>query len=244
VTIKSIKVQLGVFLLLFSVYLVFLEKNAWILSGLCISVIFAALADSVISYLKKKEFIVTESSVITGLIVGFVLSGSEKWWLIALAALSAVVSKHVIRFNNRHFFNPAAFGVLIAVFLLGASTEWKGAYLWYIIAPFGIYASFKIKKLELLAGYFIASLILFGVQAVIQNSPILNIFGYLNYFFIFIMLIEPMTTPMAMPGKIIFGAGAGVLIFILYVFGVREAELLALICFNLFMPLLNRRKQL
>jgi Na+-translocating ferredoxin:NAD+ oxidoreductase RnfD subunit len=187
-----------------------------------------------------KEFVLTESSIITGLIIGFVLSGSEKWWLIALAALLAIASKHVIKFRAGHFFNPAAFGVLIVTFFLGASTEWKGAYLWYIIIPFGVYISFKIKKLELIAAYFISSLILFGSQAVIQHAPVFNIFGYLNYFFIFIMLIEPMTTPMTIPGKIIFGSGAGALIFILYAFGVREAELLALVCFNLFTPLLNR----
>ncbi|MCX5692442.1 MAG: RnfABCDGE type electron transport complex subunit D [Candidatus Omnitrophica bacterium] len=240
--IKSIKVQLGIFLLLFSAYIAFLEKDIRFLSGLCVSVIVSILADSIISYLKKKEFVLGESSIITGLIIGCVLSGSEKWGLIALAALFAIVSKHIIRFRGRHFFNPAAFGILVSVFLLGASTEWKGAYLWYIIAPFGIYASFKIKKLELIVSYFIASFILFGGQAVIQAVPILNILGYLNYFFIFIMLVEPMTTPMTKSGKIIFGSGAGALIFILYALGIKESELLALACFNLFTPLLNKRR--
>ena len=240
-TIKSIKVQLGIFLLLFSAYAAFLEKDIRFLSGLCVSVIVSILADSIISYLKKKEFVLGESSIVTGLIIGCVLSGSEKWELTALAALLAIVSKHIIRFRGRHLFNPAAFGILVSVFLLGASTEWKGAYLWYVIAPFGIYASFKIKKLELILSYFIASFILFGGQAVIQAVPILNMLGYLNYFFIFIMLVEPMTTPMTKPGKIIFGSGAGALIFILYALGIRESELLALACFNLSTPLLNKR---
>ena len=241
--LKSMKVQLGIFLLAFSSYAAFLEKDAKFLMGLCVSVIASVLADSIISYLKKKEFILTESSIITGLIIGCVLSGSEKWWLIALAALFAISSKHVIRFHGRHFFNPAAFGVLISVFLLGASTEWKGAYIWYVIVPFGVYVSFKIKKLELIISYFIASLILFGGQAVIQRVQIFNILGYLNYFFIFIMLIEPMTTPMTKFGKIIFGSGVGALIFILYAFGIKEAELVSLACFNLITPLLNRRRQ-
>jgi len=241
--IKSIKVKLGVFLLLFSAYAAFLEKDIRFLLGLCVSVITSILADSIISYLKKKEFVLTESSVITGLIIGCVLPGSERWWLIALAALFAIVSKHVIKFHGRHFFNPAAFGVLISVFLLGASTEWKGAYIWYIIIPFGIYASFKIKKMELIISYFIASLILFGGQAVIQRVQIFNILGYLNYFFIFIMLIEPMTTPMTKFGKIIFGSGVGALIFILYALGIKEAELLSLACFNLITPLLDKGRQ-
>lgn len=242
-TIKSIKIQLGIFLLLFSAYIAFLEKDAWFLSCVCISVIVAALADTIFSYLKEREIILTESSIVTGLIIGLVLSSSGKWWFLALAALLAISSKHIIRFHNRHFFNPAAFGMLAAVFFFGVSTEWKGSYLWYIIVPFGIYISFKIKKLELVAGYFIASLVLFGGQAIIQGVHIFNILGYLNYFFIFIMLVEPMTTPMTRFGKIIFGSGAGTLIFILYALGVKEAELLALACFNLSTPLLNTRRK-
>jgi len=240
--LKSIKVQLGIFLLLFSAYITFLERDAKFLLAICISVISAALVDSAATYLKKKEFVLTESSIITGLIVSYVIASSQAWWIIALASIFAIGSKHLIRFRARHVFNPAGFGAIIATFLLGASTEWKGAYLWYIIIPFGVYFTFKIRKQEILAGYFIVSFILFGAQALIQNVQIFNILGYLNYFFIFIMLIEPMTTPIGYYGKIIFGSGAGVLIFILYAFGIREAELLALACFNLTALLLNRMR--
>lgn len=238
--IRSIKVQLGIFLLLFSAYITFLKKDAGFLLTISMSVMSAALVDSIATYLKKKEFVLTESSIITGLIVGYVMADSQAWWMIALASILAISSKHIIRFKARHIFNPAAFGVLATVFLLDAYTEWKGAYLWYIIIPFGVYFSFKIKKLELVISYFIASFILFGAQAVIQNVQIFNMLGYLNYFFIFIMLIEPMTTPMAYYGKIIFGSGVGVLIFILYTLGIKEAEILSLLCFNLLMPLLSK----
>lgn len=239
---KSIKAQLSVFLILFALYLSFTGKDMLFLLSLGISLIAAIAADSFITCLKTKKFIITESSIVSGLIIGYVISSGQAWWIIALASIFAIISKHIIRFHGRHLFNPAAFGILAAVFFLGASTEWKGAYLWYIIIPFGVYASFKIKKLELIISYFIASLILFGGQAVIQAVPIISIFGYLNYFFIFIMLIEPMTTPMTKFGKIIFGSGVGALIFILYAFGIKEAELLSLACFNLITPLLNKRR--
>ena len=239
-TIKSIKVQLGIFLLLFALCISFIAKDTLFLLSLAISLIAAIATDSFIAYLKTKKLIITEGSIVSGLIIGYVISTSEPWWIIALASILAISSKHIIRFKARHIFNPAAFGVLVAVFLLGAYTEWKGAYLWYIIIPFGVYFSFKIKKLELIISYFIASFILFGAQAVIQNVQIFNILGYLNYFFIFIMLIEPMTTPTAYYGKIIFGSGVGVLIFILYTLGIKEAEILSLLCFNLIVLLINK----
>ncbi len=239
-TIKSIKVQLGIFLLLFSAYITFLEKDAKFLLAICISVISAALVDSAAAYLRKKEFVLTESSIITGLIVGYVIAGSQPWWITALTSILAISSKHIIRRKTRHIFNPAAFGVLAMVFLLGAYTEWKGAYLWRVIIPFGVYFSFKVKKLELVISYFIASFILFGAQAIIQNVKIFDMLGYLNYFFIFIMLVEPMTTPVTYYGKIIFGSGAGGLIFILYTLGIKEAEILSLLCLNVLVPLLNK----
>ena len=223
-------------------YLFFISKEIIFLSIFGISLIFAIAADSFITYLKTKKLIITESSIVSGLIIGYVLSSGQVWWITALASILAISSKHLVRFKSRHVFNPAGFGILMTAFLLGASTEWKGAYLWYVIIPFGIYFSFKIRKLEIIAGYFTASLILFGGQALMQRVNILDVFGYLNYFFIFIMLIEPMTTPAAHYGKVIFGVGAGALIFILYLIGVKEAELVALLCLNLFAPLLNKRR--
>ncbi len=238
--IKSIKAQLSIFLLLFALYLSFIGKDWLFLLSIGISIIAAVTTDFFITYLKTRKFIITESSIVSGLIIGYVISSGQPWWMIALASIFAISSKHFIRFKARHIFNPAGFGALITTFLLGASTEWKGAYLWYIIIPFGIYFVFKIRKQEIVTSYLIASFILFGVQAVIQNVQIFNILGYLNYFFIFIMLIEPMTTPMTYYGKIIFGSGAGVLIFILYALGIKEAEILSLLCFNLIVPLVNK----
>jgi Na+-translocating ferredoxin:NAD+ oxidoreductase RnfD subunit len=251
--LKSIKVQLSIFLILFALYLSFIGKDALFLLSLGISVIAAIGVDSIITYLKSKKIIITESSIVSGLIIGYVLSSGEAWWITTLTSIFAILSKHLIKFTPldskhltgfkaRHVFNPAGFGILIAAFFLSASTEWKGANLWYIIIPFGIYFVFKIRKQEIVTSYLIASFILFGVQAVIQNAQIFNILGYLNYFFIFIMLVEPMTTPLAYYGKIIFGSGAGVLIFILYLIGVKEAELVALLCLNLLTPLLNKRR--
>ncbi len=240
--LRSIKVQLSIFLIAFTLYLSFIGKDAMFLLSIGISVIAAIGADSVIMYLKSKKVIITESSIVSGLIIGYVISSSEVWWITTLTSIFAILSKHLIKFKARHMFNPAGFGILVAVFLLGAFTEWKGANLWYVIIPFGIYFVFKIRKQEIVTSYLIASFILFGVQAVVQNVQIFNILGYLNYFFIFIMLVEPMTTPPAYYGKIIFGAGAGALIFILYLFGIKEAELLALVFFNLWYAISKKSK--
>lgn len=66
-------------------------------------------------------------------------------------------------------------------------------------------------------------------------------FGYLSYFYIFVMLIEPKTTPTRPLPKFIFGALTAVLIFIFSEIGVRfDAELATLLILNLTVPLLDK----
>lgn len=239
--LQSIKTQLIIFLVCFGLYLSLKDKDVIFLFSTFIAVISAITADSVITYLKEKKFLITESSVISGLIIGYVLKSQQPWWLFLAASLIAIGSKHLIRVNKNHLFNPAAFGIFSSILLFSATTQWQGTYLWYIVIPAGIYFVYKIKKVEIIIGYAIAFLVLFGTQAVIQKVNLLNIFGYLSYFYIFVMVIEPKTTPKNSLGKFIFGVGVSILIFILTEIGVRfDVELFALLAFNSMVPLLNR----
>ncbi|MFA5200553.1 MAG: RnfABCDGE type electron transport complex subunit D [Candidatus Omnitrophota bacterium] len=236
----SIKTKLIIFLAGFAVFLSIKDKDILFLFTAAVALISAIIADLTFSYLKDKSLSVSESSVVSALIIGFVLASDNPWWVISLASLFAITSKHLIHFNKKHIFNPAAFGVFLSVIFLGASTQWKGTFLWYILLPAGLYFTYKIRKLELITGYFITALGLFGIQAVLNKVSLINIFGYLSYFFIFIMLIEPKTTPVKPLAKLIFGVAAAGLIFIFIQALARfDSELAALLILNLFVPLLN-----
>jgi len=241
--LPSIKVQLSLFLGLFAAYLAFIEKDFLFPLAIFIAILFSVVSDTLINYLKNKKITVTESSIVTGLIIGYVLSSQESWLILALASIFAIVSKHVIRFRKSHIFNPAALGIFIVVLLFGAYTEWKTAYSWYILVPLGIYFASRIKRLSLIASFFITSLFLYGPQAFLYNVSLLDIFGYLNYFFIFVMMIEPRTTPVRRRSKILFGMGVAAFIFAFYEFGVSlEVELYALLGANFLGALLERRR--
>ncbi len=233
-----------VFLCLFAAYLGYADKDFRFLLSAAVAVVSAVAAESAFTYIKVKQLRAASSAVISGLIVGFVLASDQQWWLIILASVAAVSSKFLIRFRGRHLFNPAAFGVFMSILVFGASTQWKGTYAWYVLAPVGIYFIYKIRKLELLAGYAVVALLLFGSQALVQHVPLYNIFGYVSYFFIFIMLIEPKTTPTRPLGKVLFGAAVAALVFVFAEIGVRfDAELCALLLMNLCVPLLNKRRE-
>lgn len=239
--LRSIKIQLICFLALFAIYLAAIGKDALFLPAIFIAVGSAVITDSLLTYLKNKKKIVTGSSIISGLIVSYVLSAGSQWWLFSIASIFAVVSKHFIRIGSRHLFNPAAFGIFLAVILFGASTQWRGADAWYVFIPLGIYFVFKIRKIEIVIGYIAAFLILFGFQALIQKTSLLNVLACQNYYFIFVMLIEPKTTPADANGKLIFGIIAAALIFILSESHVRfDAELCGLLGANMLAPFLNK----
>jgi len=241
INLKSIKTQCIIFLAGFVIYLSFKDRDAAFLFTTFISVISAIAVESVILFFKDKKISVSDSSIISGLIIGYILSPDNPWWIFILAAVLAICSKHLIQIKKKHLFNPAALGIFLVVFLFNASTQWKGTYLWYILLPFGLYFAYRIQKQEVLIGYGITALSLFGIQAILQKAPLLNIFGYLSYFYIFIMMIEPKTTPVKQLGKLIFGIGVAVLIFVLTEAGVRfDAELSSLLVLNLFVPALNK----
>ncbi len=241
INLKSIKTQLIFYLAVVAVVLTVRERDFPFLGGLVIATFAAILIESFILYLKTKSMRITESSIITGMIIGYVLSSDELWWKIALTVLLAISSKYLIVLKKRHIFNPAAFGIFLSTLLLGASTQWTGTYRWFVLVPFGLYFAQRIKKIEIIIGYAIISLSLFGTQAVLQGVSLLNIFGYFSYFYIFIMVIEPKTTPFKPIAKYLFGAGAAALIFAFTEAGVRfDAELFSLLLMNITVPLLNK----
>lgn len=238
---KSVKTQLIIYLVFFAVFLAIKDKDTALLRAALIAVAAAAVLECLILYLKEKKLQITESAVISGLIVGFVISSDNPWWQIAFASIIAILSKYLIRFKGKHIFNPASFGIFLALLVLGASTQWKGTYLWHVLVPCGIYFAYKIKKLEVIIGYAVVSLALFTTQALLQRAPLPDILGYYSYFYIFVMVIEPKTTPAKRTAKYIFGVLTAVLIFIFSEIGVRfDAELAALLILNLSVPLLDR----
>jgi Na+-translocating ferredoxin:NAD+ oxidoreductase RnfD subunit len=238
---KSIKLQINLFLVAFAIFLYLKEPNPAFLFGFLWAVLFSILAEGLILFLKTRKFKATESALTSGLIIGYVLYARSPWWLFLAVAFLAVGLKHILRFRGKNLLNPAACGLFLAVLLLKGATEWKGAYVWYLLVPAGLYLVHKIRKMEIIVGYFAVSLLLFVPQALMQGASLAYIPGYFNYFFIFIMLIEPKTTPSTRWPKIAFGAGVALLVFLLTEGGFPyEPELFALLILNALVPLLSK----
>jgi len=232
--LKSIKAQLVIYLTCLAIFLAIKDKSLIFLLTCGLAVFSALGVESVILYFRTKAWKLTSSSMITGLIIGYVLSSDQAWWKFPAAGALAILSKYLIVFKKKHIFNPAAFGIFLTLILFGVSTQWKGTYVWYILLPFGIYFTQKIGRLKIVISYLLVSLALFGTQAIAQRIPLGHILGYLSYFYIFVMIIEPKTSPAKPRGQVIFGAGIAILIFIFTESAARfDVELFSLLVLNL-----------
>lgn len=237
----SVKDRFVIFLAGVLLFIAIRDHNVSLIFTALTAVVVATLLDSIFLSVKNKKIILSTSAMISGLIIGAVLSSSNPKWIFIVTPIFAIVSKIIIRLNHRHIFNPAAFGIFVAIILFSAQTQWIGTNLWYIFVPFGLYFSYKFRKLEILVGYAITTFILFSAIILMQHGNLLDIFNYLSYFFIFVMLIEPKTTPVTTWGKYLFGFGAAALIFIFNLFAFHfDIDLCALLILNLFVPLLNK----
>ena len=198
----------------FAIFLAATDQSGELLLSLLAATGLSILVEAIILYVKTKKPAISESAVITGLILGFVLTPDQDNWfgLYAFAAFAAIASKYIIRFKNKHIFNPAAFGVILGMLIFKTQTAWAGTYYWYLLLPAGLYLAYRMRKIELLLSYGITALGIFAIQALAQGHDLKHIFGYLSYFFICIMLIEPKTSPVAPKAKIVFGIIAAVAI--------------------------------
>ena len=236
--LRSIKTHLILYLAVCAGALAVRDRDGAFVLSLAIAVVSAVALETGILYFKTKKVQFTESSVITGLITGFVLSSDELWWKCVFAAAAAILSKYLIRLRGKHIFNPAALGIFLSTVILGAGTQWKGTYLWYIVVPCGLYFAYALRKTGVVIGYALVSFLLFGTQALLQKVAPWHLFGYLSYFYIFVMVIEPKTSPAKKAEQYAFGAGIAALIFILTAAGSRfDVELFSLLVMNAALPL-------
>ena len=100
-----------------------------------------------------------ESSIITALILFFVLASPSKasdWAGVALAALLAMASKYLITWRSTHIFNPSAFGVLaVSLIGIGSGAWWiadKSLLIPMLVVGFVVLT--KIRRFELFFGFY------------------------------------------------------------------------------------------
>ncbi len=198
---------------------------------LLVAVATATVLDLVIKKIKKESLAFPYSAVISGLIVGSIVSFEDSLLIPLVAAIIAILSKHVIRFKAYHPLNPATFGLLASFLLFSKFDSWWASVPYLI--PFLLIISWKIRKLWISFTFLIAFAALVYFTGNIRLQSFTD-FLSLPYYFTFIMVTEPKTTPSVRNQQIVFGISLAVLLFLLtFVFKLPYAIFISLLLMNL-----------
>jgi Na+-translocating ferredoxin:NAD+ oxidoreductase RnfD subunit len=170
-----------------------------------------------------------ESPLITALILFLIILPANdllETYVLIFAGITAMASKYIVVWNEKHPFNPAVFAlVILDIMGRGESIWWIGN---SIFVPAVIIIGFlvlkRIRKFQMFGAFAIASLLLI----VLSNLGNWNfLFGriweiIISWPFLFfgaIMLTEPLTTPSRKKWQIFYGAIVGILFVLKWNFG-------------------------
>ncbi len=193
----------------------------------------------------------TESSLITALILALIITPGrtyESFFLLLCAGFIAMASKYILAVRGKHLFNPAALGVVATAFFLDQwATWWAGGDL--PMLPFvligGILIVRKLRNTDLVLAFLVSALASTLAPVVIRGGDIVpalttTLAHASLFFFAFVMLTEPLTTPPRRAGRILYGALVGLLFSpYIHVFSIYFTPELALIAGNVFSYLIS-----
>ncbi|MCA9045913.1 MAG: hypothetical protein KDA69_16420 [Planctomycetaceae bacterium] len=150
------------------------------------------------------------SAYISGISVG-ILIRSPFFWPYALCATLSLMSKYVLRWHNRHLWNPSNFGVSAMLFLYPAavaslSIQW-GNFLWPMLVVWclGSIIISRLKRFHICLTYVLSFVVLSGVRSLITGTPFLAsmspLTGPMYQLFVFFMITDPKTTVSSKRGQ-------------------------------------------
>ena len=221
-----------------------------------IAVITATLLDLLIEYYKSKIWQFPQSALISGLFIGGLLAQDLQWYVYVIAAIIAILSKHLIKFQQKHIFNPANLGVLLVSVVFGVSHTWWISSPLVLVLIFGIFIIWRLGRFDLTIGFLAGYYLINSIIELARGSSFNDIYytiinGGVIYFFAMYMLIEPRTSPAQRKQRIVYG----ILVALLFVafaqypvfyhsslsnFFTKHSIPLALAIGNIFVPILNK----
>jgi len=208
-------------------------------------------------FASKKITINDGTAIITGLILALLMPGTVPLWIPPLGAVFAIaIIKQAFGGNGNNIFNPALGGW---VFLM---LSWSA----YTVTMPSIPANFANIFINPLAIKLVESsplaVFIGGMYLLVRRDiKVMDTLGFvlvhllfvllegsLHYIstgmfalFLFFVITDPVTTPITKSGRLLFGAGAGVLSIIYSLYGNYEEGLgLAVLLMNALTPLIDR----
>jgi enediyne biosynthesis protein E5 len=177
------------------------------------------------------------SSYITGISVGILVRSPAVWPYIWCSVIS-IMSKYVLRVNNRHIWNPSNFGISAMLFLAsftGAtlSVQWGNSLPpMIVIWVLGSLIIYRLKRFHIsatyVAAFFIFAFVRSWATGHVFQAEIAPITGPMYQLFVFFMITDPKTTVHSKRGQCAVAVAVAFVEMILRLFEVVHAPYYAL----------------
>ncbi len=174
---------------------------------------------------------------------------TDTMWLAAAAAVLAILSKFLLRYQGKHIFNPANFA-LVALLLLSdrawvSSGQWGSAAIGaFVLACLGFLVLTRARRAETTIAFIIIYAALLFSQAIWLDDPLsIPLHQMQNgalLIFAFFMISDPKTTPNTAAGRVLFAAlVASVAYTIQFIYYQPNGPILALIICAPLVPVID-----
>jgi Na+-translocating ferredoxin:NAD+ oxidoreductase RnfD subunit len=192
------------------------EGPARVAPGLVSAASAAMLLDVVILRTRHRRWEFPSGALLTGLLIAMVLSPHEPWYVAAITAAVAVLSKYLCRTRSANIFNPAALAIVATFYVFGTGQSWWGALpdappaaLAALFAT-GIFITDRVNKMPLVLTFLGTYFLLFTLTAYVADpKTVLEIFrtpdAQAALFFAFFILTDPPTSPAKYPAQVVCG---------------------------------------
>jgi ferredoxin-NADP reductase len=157
------------------------------------------------------------SALILALIITPVQSTHDLWFLGWVGTL-AMASKYIVAINRKHIFNPVAFAVALTYFTLNQSASWwvGNSYMLPIVLIGGVLVARKIERSHQVLSFLVAAVATSLIVSIFARGDVISTIQNLVlysplFFFVFIIVTEPLTTPPTRKTRIGYGLLVGFL---------------------------------
>lgn len=200
------------------------EGALLVLPELSAAIAAAMLVDAVALRIREGEWVFPDGALLTGLIVGMILSPHEPWHVSAIASAAGVLSKYAFRVRRANVFNPAALALLLSYFVFQTGHSWWGALpdvtpfaLVFLFAT-GIFIANRVGKMPLVLAFLGIYYTLFTIAAFVGDAgQVAELYRapdlHMALFFAFFMATDPPTSPPKPRDQLTYGVIAAVTSF-------------------------------
>jgi Na+-translocating ferredoxin:NAD+ oxidoreductase RnfD subunit len=187
----------------------------------------AMVVDAPILRVREGRWTFPDGAMLTGLFVALILSPYQPWYVAAVTAAIAVMSKYVFRVRGANVFNPAALALVISYYAFHSGQSWWGALpelhpaALALLFATGLFIVQRVNKMPVVLTFLGSYYLLFTISAFLGDpGRVADLYRapdlHASLFYAFFMVTDPPTSPPKHKDQIVYGIIAGVASFAIF----------------------------